>query len=70
MEEKEWEMIEEVEKIGGMKKDVERGLKKRLIEEEEKRRKEEVEKGEEVIVGVKKLRMEKEEEIDIIEIEN
>lgn len=68
--EKAWALIEEVETLGGMTKAVESGLPKRLIEEAATRRQAAVDKGEEVIVGVNKFRLEQEDEIDILEIDN
>ncbi|MGU3398749.1 methylmalonyl-CoA mutase [Brucellaceae bacterium D45D] len=67
---KAWALIEEVEDLGGMTKAVESGLPKRLIEEAATRRQAAVDKGEEVIVGVNKFRLEDEDEIDILEIDN
>ncbi|RUM23474.1 methylmalonyl-CoA mutase [Rhizobium vallis] len=67
---KAWALIEEVEALGGMTKAVNEGLPKRLIEEAATRRQAAVDKGEEVIVGVNKYRLETEEEIDILAIDN
>jgi methylmalonyl-CoA mutase len=53
-----------------MTKAVESGLPKRLIEEAATRRQAAVDKGEEVIVGVNKFRLEQEDNIDILEIDN
>lgn len=53
-----------------MTKAVESGLPKRLIEEAATKRQAAVDKGEEVIVGVNKFRLEQEDEIDILEIDN
>jgi methylmalonyl-CoA mutase len=68
--EKAWALIEEVESLGGMTRAVESGLPKRLIEEAATRRQVAVDKGEEVIIGVNKYRLEQEEAIDILEIDN
>ncbi|WP_042777769.1 methylmalonyl-CoA mutase [Sinorhizobium fredii] len=68
--EKAWALIEEVEALGGMTKAVNAGLPKRLIEEAATRRQAAVDRGEEVIVGVNKYRLESEEPIDILEIDN
>ncbi|MBB3137152.1 methylmalonyl-CoA mutase [Rhizobium pisi] len=65
-----WALIEEVEALGGMTKAVNEGLPKRLIEEAATRRQAAIDKGEEVIVGVNKYRLETEEEIDILAIDN
>ncbi|MDI7862512.1 methylmalonyl-CoA mutase [Rhizobiaceae bacterium n13] len=68
--EKAWALIEEVEALGGMTKAVNEGLPKRLIEEAATRRQAAVDKGEEVVVGVNKYRLENEADIDILEIDN
>lgn len=68
--EKAWALIEEVESLGGMTKAVDDGLPKRLIEEAATRRQAAVDRGEEVIVGVNKFRLENEEPIEILEIDN
>ncbi|SOC41286.1 methylmalonyl-CoA mutase [Rhizobium subbaraonis] len=68
--EKAWALISEVEALGGMTKAVNDGLPKRLIEEAAARRQAAVDKGEEVIVGVNKYRLENEQPIDILEIDN
>ena len=68
--EKAWALIEEVEAMGGMTKAVATGLPKRLIEEAATRRQAAVDKGDEVIVGVNKYRLEQEDKIDILEIDN
>ena len=68
--EKAWTLIEEVEAMGGMTKAVIEGLPKRLIEEAATRRQAAVDRGDEVIVGVNKYRLEDEPPIDILEIDN
>ena len=68
--EKAWALIEEVEAMGGMTKAVSTGLPKRMIEEAATRRQAAVDKGEEVIVGVNKYRLEQEDHLDILEIDN
>ncbi|MCP4316933.1 MAG: methylmalonyl-CoA mutase [Hyphomicrobiales bacterium] len=65
-----WRMIEEVESLGGMTKAVEQGLPKLRIEEAAARRQARVDKGEEVIVGVNRYRLEDEPKVDILEIDN
>ncbi|WP_064711950.1 methylmalonyl-CoA mutase [Rhizobium bangladeshense] len=67
---KAWALIEEVEALGGMTKAVNEGLPKRLIEEAAARRQAAVDKGEEVIVGVNRYRLDSEQAIDILEIDN
>lgn len=68
--EKAWALIEDIEAMGGMTEAVNAGLPKRLIEEAATRRQAAVDKGEEVIVGVNKYRLDNEEPIDILEIDN
>ncbi|MBB3398587.1 methylmalonyl-CoA mutase [Rhizobium sp. BK060] len=67
---KAWDLIEEVEALGGMTKAVNDGLPKRLIEEAATRRQAAVDRGDEVIVGVNKYRLETEQEIEILAIDN
>lgn len=68
--EKAWALIQEVESLGGMTKAVDDGLPKRLIEEAATRKQAAIDRGEEVIVGVNKFRLENEAPIDILEIDN
>ncbi|MGF7008205.1 methylmalonyl-CoA mutase [Aminobacter sp. BE322] len=68
--EKAWALIEEVEAMGGMTRAVASGLPKRLIEEAATRKQAAIDRGDEVIVGVNKYRLEQEDEIDILEIDN
>jgi methylmalonyl-CoA mutase len=68
--EKAWALIEEVEAMGGMTKAVIEGLPKRLIEEAATRRQAAVDRGDEVIVGVNRYRLEDEQPIDILDIDN
>ncbi|PTM97391.1 methylmalonyl-CoA mutase [Mycoplana dimorpha] len=65
-----WALIEQVEQLGGMTKAVNEGLPKRMIEEAAARRQAAIDKGDEVIVGVNKYRLEEEQPIDILEINN
>ena len=67
---KAWELIQEVEAMGGMTKAVEEGLPKMRIEEAAAKRQARVDRGEDVIVGVNKFRLENEVPIDIREIDN
>jgi methylmalonyl-CoA mutase len=68
--EKAWSLIEEIEALGGMTKAVADGLPKRLIEEAATLRQVKVDRGEEIIVGVNKYRLETEDDIDILAIDN
>lgn len=65
-----WALIEEIERQGGMASAVEAGLPKRLIEEAATRKQAAVDKGEEILVGVNKYRLEEEDPIDTLEIDN
>ncbi|HEX5564175.1 MAG TPA: methylmalonyl-CoA mutase [Sporosarcina sp.] len=68
--EKAWELIEEIEDLGGMAKAIETGLPKMKIEEAAAKRQAKIDSRTETIVGVNKYRLEKEEPIDILEIDN
>ncbi|MDE0113096.1 MAG: methylmalonyl-CoA mutase, partial [Albidovulum sp.] len=65
-----WELIEEVESLGGMTSAVISGLPKLKIEETAARRQALIDKGDEVIVGVNKYVPEREDAVEILEIEN
>jgi len=65
-----WELICEVEEIGGMTKAVASGMPKLRIEESAARRQAMIDRGEEVIVGMNKYRLAKEDPIDILDIDN
>ncbi|NQU88634.1 MAG: methylmalonyl-CoA mutase [Mariniphaga sp.] len=67
---KAWALIEEVEKLGGMSKAVETGIPKMRIEEAAARAQGKIDSGAQTIVGVNKYRLEKEDPIDILEIDN
>jgi len=68
--EKAWALMEEVEEMGGMTKAVASGMPKLRIEETAARRQANIDRGDEVIVGVNKYRKEKEDPIDILDIDN
>ncbi len=65
-----WKLMEEVEAMGGMTKAVATGMPKLRIEESAARRQAMIDRGEEVIVGVNKYRKDKEDPIDILDIDN
>ncbi|WP_373475135.1 methylmalonyl-CoA mutase [Sphingorhabdus sp.] len=65
-----WKIIGEVDELGGMTKAVASGMPKRLIEEAAAARQARVDKGEDVIVGVNKYRLETEEHLDTLEVDN
>jgi methylmalonyl-CoA mutase len=68
--EKAWALIGEVEELGGMTKAVASGMPKLRIEETAARRQAYIDRGTEVIVGVNKYRKDKEDPIDILDIDN
>ena len=68
--EKAWGLMEEVEEMGGMTKAVASGMPKLRIEESAARRQAMIDRGDEVIVGVNKYRKDKEDPIDILEVDN
>ncbi len=65
-----WQIIGEVDELGGMTKAVASGMPKRLIEEAAAARQARVDKGEDVIVGVNKYRLGTEEYLDTLDIDN
>ena len=67
---KAWALIEEVKNMGGMAKAIETGLPKLRIEEAAARTQARIDSGTQVIVGVNKYRLEKEDPIDILEVDN
>jgi methylmalonyl-CoA mutase len=68
--ERAWELIEEVEKLGGMAAAIETGIPKMRIEEAAARTQARIDSGQQVIVGVNNYRLEKEDPIDILEVDN
>ena len=67
---KAWEHIQEIEKLGGMAKAIETGLPKMRIEEAAARTQARIDSGSQTIVGTNKYRLEHEDPIDILEIDN
>lgn len=65
-----WTHIEEIEGLGGMAKAIETGLPKMRIEEAAARRQAQIDSGKEIIIGVNRYRLDKEEPIDILDIDN
>ncbi len=65
-----WQLIEEVEEMGGMTKAVASGMPKLRIEEAAATRQANIDRGSEVIVGVNKYRRDKEDLIDILDVDN
>ena len=67
---KAWELIEEVEDLGGMTKAIEAGIPKIRIEEAAARKQARIDSGQDVIVGVNKYRLEQEDPIQTLEVDN
>ncbi len=65
-----WQLIEEVDAMGGMTKAVASGVPKLRIEEAAAQRQANIDRGKQVIVGVNKYRLEEEDDIDILDIDN
>ena len=67
---KAWEHIEEIEKLGGMAKAIETGIPKMRIEEASARKQARIDSGNEKIIGLNEYRLEKEDPIDILAVDN
>jgi len=67
---KAWALIEEVEELGGMTKAIEAGIPKLRIEEAAARKQARIDSGQDVIVGVNKYRLHKEDPLDILDVDN
>ncbi len=65
-----WEHIKEVEKLGGMAKAIETGIPKMRIEEASARKQARIDSHKDTIVGVNKYRLEKEDPIETLEVDN
>ncbi|MCQ0110079.1 methylmalonyl-CoA mutase [Zhouia amylolytica] len=67
---KAWKLIEEVEELGGMTKAIEAGIPKMRIEEAAARKQARIDSGQDIIVGVNKFRLEQEDPLQILEVDN
>ncbi len=67
---KAWEHIQEIEKLGGMAAAIETGIPKMRIEEAAARTQARIDSGEQKIIGVNEYRLEHEDPIDILEVDN
>ncbi|MFA6787116.1 MAG: methylmalonyl-CoA mutase [Bacteroidales bacterium] len=65
-----WNHIQEIESMGGMAKAIETGLPKMRIEEAAARKQARIDSNKDIIVGVNRYRLEKEDPIDILDIDN
>lgn len=68
--EKAWALIEEVEELGGMTKAIEAGIPKMRIEEAAARKQARIDSGQDIIVGVNQYRLDKEDPLHILEVDN
>jgi len=65
-----WKLIQEVEKLGGMTKAIEKGIPKMRIEEAAAKKQAKIDSGQDVIVGVNKYSLEKEDPLHFLEVDN
>jgi len=65
-----WKLIEEVEELGGMTKAIEAGIPKLRIEEAAARKQARIDSGQDIIVGINKYRLEKEDPLHILDVDN
>ncbi|MFN0730085.1 methylmalonyl-CoA mutase [Polaribacter gochangensis] len=67
---KAWELIKEVEELGGMTKAIEKGIPKMRIEEAAAIKQAKIDSGQDVIVGVNKYQLKEEDPLHILEVDN
>jgi methylmalonyl-CoA mutase len=67
---KAWKLIEEVEELGGMAKAIETGLPKLRIEEAAAKKQAKIDSGKDIIIGVNKFKLDKEDPLDVLEVDN
>lgn len=67
---KAWKLIEEVEALGGMTKAIEAGIPKLRIEEAAARKQARIDSNQDIIVGVNKYRLKKEDPLHILNVDN
>lgn len=67
---KAWKLIQEIEELGGMTKAIEKGIPKIRIEEAAARKQARIDSGQDIIVGVNKYRLEKEDPLQILDVDN
>jgi methylmalonyl-CoA mutase len=65
-----WKLIQEVEELGGMAKAIETGIPKMRIEEAAARKQAKIDSGKDIIVGVNRYQLEKEDPLDILDVDN
>ncbi|MEQ6123410.1 methylmalonyl-CoA mutase [Pseudotenacibaculum sp. MALMAid0570] len=67
---KAWELIQEVEELGGMTKAIEKGIPKMRIEEAAAKKQAKIDSGQDIIVGVNKYQLKEEDPLHILEVDN
>ncbi|TXD48896.1 methylmalonyl-CoA mutase [Polaribacter sp. IC073] len=67
---KAWELMQEVAELGGMTKAIEKGIPKMRIEEAAAKKQAKIDSGQDIIVGVNKYQLEKEDPLHILEVDN
>ncbi|HAX16705.1 MAG TPA: methylmalonyl-CoA mutase, partial [Leeuwenhoekiella sp.] len=67
---KAWDLIQEVEALGGMTKAIEKGIPKLRIEEAAARKQARIDSGKDVIIGVNKFALDQEDELITLEVDN
>lgn len=65
-----WELINEIEELGGMAKAIDTGIPKMRIEEAAAKKQARIDSGQDIIVGVNKYQVEEQEQIEILEVDN
>ena len=67
---KAWELIQEIEELGGMTKAIEAGIPKMRIEEAAAKKQARIDSNQDIIVGVNQYRLEKEDPLQILDVDN
>ncbi len=67
---KAWQLIQEVEELGGMTKAIEQGIPKMRIEEAAAKKQARIDSGQDVIIGVNKYQLKEEDPLHILEVDN
>ena len=67
---KAWNLIQEIEDLGGMTKAIEAGIPKRRIEEAAAIKQAKIDSGKSILVGVNKFQINDEDELEILEVDN
>ena len=67
---KAWELLQEIEELGGMTKAIEKGIPKMRIEEAAAKKQARIDRNQDTIVGVNKYILEKKDNLEILEVDN